>query len=114
MAYAWLISQDVREARINDQLHPGKEKKIKDADVAKGVNVLTKQRSQTIEDVEKLLLVWINEQQLAEDSVSEVIIYEKVRLLHANFAKKIPGTSSAVSELRPAEAGSTNSRSKLA
>ena len=38
-------------------------KEIKEVDVAKGVNVLTKQRSQTIEDVE-VLLVWINEQQL--------------------------------------------------
>ena len=32
-----------------------KKKEIKEADVAKGVNVLTKQRLQTIEDVEKLL-----------------------------------------------------------
>ena len=40
-----------------------KKKEIKEADVAKEINVLTKQRSQTIKDVEKLLLVWINEQQ---------------------------------------------------
>lgn len=36
-----------------------KEKDIKEVDVAKGVNMLTKKRSQTIVDV-KLLLVWIN------------------------------------------------------
>ena len=35
---------------------------IKKADVARGVTVITKQRSQTIEEVEKLLLIWINEQ----------------------------------------------------
>ena len=44
-------------------------KEIKKAGVAKEVNVLTKQRSQTIEDVDKLLLVWINEQQFVGDSV---------------------------------------------
>jgi IS30 family transposase len=47
---------------------------IKGATVARGVTVLTKQRSQTIEEVEKLLLVWINEKMLAGDSVSEGII----------------------------------------
>ena len=77
-----------------------KKKEIKEADVAKGVKVLTKQRSQTIEDVEKLLLVWISEQQLVRDSVSEAIICEKARLLHADLAKKIPGTSAAVSEFK--------------
>jgi len=32
---------------------------IKKTDVARGVTVITKQRSQTIEEVEKLLLIWI-------------------------------------------------------
>ena len=49
---AWLISQDVLEVCINDQFHPGEKKEIKEADVVKGVNVLTKERSQTIEDLE--------------------------------------------------------------
>ena len=62
--------------------------------------MLTKQRSQTIKDVEKLLLVWINEQQLAGDSISEAIICEKARLLHVDLAKKMPGTSAAVSEFK--------------
>ena len=60
MVHMWLISQDVWEVHINDQFHPGEEKKIKEAHVA---TRLTKQISQTIKDVEKLLLVWINEQQ---------------------------------------------------
>ena len=65
----------------------------------KEVNVLMKQRSQTIEDVEKLLM-WINEQQLAGDSVSEAIICKKAKLLHADLAKKMPGMSAAVSEFK--------------
>ena len=44
-----------------------------------------------MEDVEKLL-VWINEQQLAGDSVSEALIYEKARLLHADLSKKMPAS----------------------
>ena len=35
VAYAWPISQDVWEVRINNQFHPDEEKKkIKEADVA--------------------------------------------------------------------------------
>jgi hypothetical protein len=49
---------------------------IKGANVARGVTILTKQRSQTVEEVEKLLLIWINEKMLAGDSVSEGIICE--------------------------------------
>nr|KAF6463386.1 tigger transposable element derived 1 [Molossus molossus] len=66
---------------------------IKSADVAKGVKVLTKQRSQTIEEVEKLLLIWINEKQLAGDSISEAMICEKAKMLHADLLKDTPGKS---------------------
>jgi hypothetical protein len=34
---------------------------MKKANVARGVTVITKQRSQTIEEVEKLQLIWIND-----------------------------------------------------
>nr|XP_057925930.1 tigger transposable element-derived protein 1-like [Doryrhamphus excisus] len=73
---------------------------IKEANVAKGVTVLTKQRSQTIEDVEKLLWVWITERRLAGDRVSEPVICEKARLLHADLSKNVPATSDAVSEFK--------------
>nr|XP_053647227.1 tigger transposable element-derived protein 1-like isoform X3 [Cherax quadricarinatus] len=77
-----------------------KKKEIKEADVAKGVNVLTKQRLQTIEHFEMMLWVWIDKKQLAGDSVSEAIICEKARELHANLERKMPGTSAAVSEFK--------------
>ena len=76
-----------------------KKKEIKEADVAKGVNVLSKQRSQTMEDVEKLLLVWINELQLAWDSVSEGIICEKARQLYSDLVRKTPGKSVATASV---------------
>jgi len=66
---------------------------IKKADVARGVTVITKQRSQTIEEVEKLLLIWINNNMLAGNSVSEGMICEKARQLHDDLVKKYSVTS---------------------
>jgi len=55
---------------------------IKAADVTKGVKSLTSKRLPATEEVEKPLIVWFNEKQLAGDSVSEAIICEKARLLY--------------------------------
>lgn len=53
---------------------------IKGADVSQGVSVLTEQRSQMIEVVEKLQLICIDKKLLAGHSVSEMaILCEKVR-----------------------------------
>ena len=41
---------------------------IKAADVAKGAKVISKQRPQILVEVEKLLLLFINEKQLSGDS----------------------------------------------
>ena len=60
-------------------------KAIKAADVAKGVKSLICKRLPAVEKVEKLLMVWINEKQLAGDSVSEAIICEKARLLYSDI-----------------------------
>jgi hypothetical protein len=53
---------------------------IKGANVARGVTVLIKQRSQTVEEMGKLLLIWINEKMLAGDSISEGIMCEKASM----------------------------------
>jgi len=66
---------------------------IKSANVAKGVKSITKQRSGTLEHVEKLLLLWISEKQCAGDSVSEAIICEKAKMIHADLLKNKAGTS---------------------
>ncbi|XP_034954627.2 tigger transposable element-derived protein 1-like [Zootoca vivipara] len=66
---------------------------IKGANVARGVKTLTRQRTQTIEEVEKLLFIWINEKQLAGDRISESIICKKALHLHADLIKNTPGTS---------------------
>jgi hypothetical protein len=66
---------------------------IKSANVAKGVKSITKQRSGKLEHVEKLLLNWITEKQCAGYSVSEVMICEKAKLMHADLLKNKAGTS---------------------
>ncbi|XP_045141367.1 tigger transposable element-derived protein 1-like isoform X2 [Echinops telfairi] len=66
---------------------------IKSASVAKGVTSLTKQRPPLIDEVEKLLLVWINEKQLAGDSIPKAAICAKARSLHADLLKNKPGSS---------------------
>ena len=60
---------------------------------AKGVTRISKQRPRVLEDVEKLLLVWINEKQLAGDTVTENLIYEKAKALYTELMSKLPGTS---------------------
>ncbi|XP_053643175.2 tigger transposable element-derived protein 1 [Cherax quadricarinatus] len=73
---------------------------IKEAVLAKGASLFSKQRSQVIEDVERLLLVWINEKQIAGDSISQGIICEKARKLHDDLIRKKPATSGDVSEFK--------------
>ncbi|XP_066444151.1 E3 ubiquitin-protein ligase ZFP91 isoform X1 [Eleutherodactylus coqui] len=78
-----------------------KKEAIKEANVAKGVDMLTKRRSQTMEEVEKLLLIWINSKQLNGDSVSQAIICEKARLLYADLLQKLPeATASVLSDFK--------------
>ncbi|XP_043849931.1 zinc finger protein 202-like [Dromiciops gliroides] len=78
---------------------------IKGASVAKGVKAVTKQRSQTLEEVEKLLSVGIHEKQLVGDSISDAIICEKAKRLQANLLKDKPGTSGESSEVFEASHG---------
>lgn len=67
---------------------------IKKADVAKGVKGITKQRPPIVDEIEKLLLIWVNGKQLAGDSVSDAMIYEKAKSLYADLLKDRPGLNS--------------------
>jgi hypothetical protein len=64
---------------------------IKSANVAKGVKSITKQRSGTLEHVEKLVLMWITEKQCAGNNVPEAVICEKAKLIHADLLKNKAG-----------------------
>lgn len=70
-----------------------KKQEINELDVAKGVTRISKQRPHVLEDVEKLLPVWINERQLAGDTVTENLICKKAKALYTDLVSKLPGTS---------------------
>lgn len=81
---------------------------IKKADVAKEVKAILKQHSQTFKGVERLLLIWVNKKQLVGDSVSEGMICQKAKLLHAKIIlKRGPGIHSVV---RHGEAANANKK----
>ncbi|KAF2361996.1 DNA binding HTH domain Psq-type [Trinorchestia longiramus] len=79
---------------------------IKTADVAEGVTMLTKQRSQVLEEVEKLLLFWLNEKELSGYCVTETKIWEKALQLELaetrlkNFVDELEFEMSSIERYR--------------
>lgn len=67
--------------------------KILATDAAKGVTRIVKNRPAVLEEMEKLLLIWMEEKQRAGDTVTEAAICEKAKALHADFVQQEPGTS---------------------
>ncbi|UYV71872.1 hypothetical protein LAZ67_9000820 [Cordylochernes scorpioides] len=70
-----------------------KKKELRELDAAKGVTRLSKQRPRLLEEVENLILVWINEKQLTGDTITQNLICEKAKALNAELGSKIPCTS---------------------
>ncbi|GCC31686.1 hypothetical protein chiPu_0010147 [Chiloscyllium punctatum] len=68
---------------------------LKAVDVTKGVNILTKQRPKLLDKIEKLLLVWINQKELAGDSVDKTIICKKALHIHRDLLATPLSTSTA-------------------
>ena len=66
---------------------------IKAANVAKESNVMSRQRLHTIEEVEKLVLVFINVKQLKGGSLSEAFICEKALDIYGDLVKKTFGAN---------------------
>lgn len=64
--------------------------------------MLTKQRSQATEEVENVL-IWVNKK--AGERMSETIICEKAKQVHADPVKNTPGTSAATSDASSASRG---------
>lgn len=79
--------------------------KIKEIDASKGVTRISTQRLRVLDDVERLLLIWINEKQLQADIITESIICEKAKLIFADLVKTTPGSSTAGDEVFKASHG---------
>ncbi|XP_070253222.1 putative CENPB DNA-binding domain-containing protein 1 [Myotis yumanensis] len=60
---------------------------------AKGVKIISKQRTSIHENMEKLLMEWLTEKQLAGDTVTKAIICKKARAIYADLLQQTPGTS---------------------
>ena len=69
---------------------------------AKGVTKITseKQRSAIHEEMERLLLVWINEREMKKDVTSMAIIQEKAREIFEKLKRQTPGSSSEELEFK--------------
>ncbi|KAL7645192.1 UNVERIFIED_CONTAM: hypothetical protein RMT77_003577 [Armadillidium vulgare] len=67
--------------------------KIMKIDASKGVTRISTKRPRILDDVERLLLVWINEKQIQGLSLNENIIREKAKAIFVNLVKKTPGAS---------------------
>jgi len=80
---------------------------IKKTQKAKGVTKITseKQRSAIHEEMERLLLVWINEREMKRDVTSMAIIQEKAREIFEKLKRQTPGSSSKELEFKVPLAG---------
>ncbi|PNF37109.1 hypothetical protein B7P43_G00502 [Cryptotermes secundus] len=65
--------------------------KTKETDASKGVTRISTQRLRILDEVERLLLTWINEKQLQGDTINENIICEKAKVIFSDLVKKAPG-----------------------
>ena len=86
---------------------------IKRADVAKGVTVISKQRPPILQEVEKLLLVYINEVQLKGDIINESFICEEALEIYDDLLKKTLRQVMILLNLRLVKAGSKNLRTEV-
>jgi len=78
-----------------------KKKEIKAASVAAGVKALTSQSQSSVnEEMEKLLMIWINEREMAGDTMTQEMICSKARMIYENLKKNVAGHSTAEEEFR--------------
>ena len=76
-----------------------KKKEIKAASVAAGVKALTSQSQSSVnEEMEKLLMIWINEREMAGDTMTQEMICSKARMIYENLKKNVAGHSTAEAE----------------
>ncbi|KAM3936799.1 tigger transposable element-derived protein 1-like [Leptodactylus fuscus] len=73
---------------------------IKSAKPAKGTTVLSQLRTSVHEEMERLLLIWIKEKELAGDTVTEAIISAKARAIFSDLKNNQPSSSEDQNEFK--------------
>ena len=86
MEFVFLILRCMPKSTISKFLKNNE--MIKAVGVSKGSKVICKHRPQIIEEVEKLLLVFIKEKRLIWDNLSEAFICEKTLDIYGDLVKK--------------------------
>jgi len=75
------------------------EEKIKAASVAAGVKTMASQSQSSLnEEMEKLLMIWINERQMAGNTMTQEMICSKATMIYENLKKNVAGHSTAEAE----------------
>ena len=74
---------------------------IKAATPSKGISIMSKRRSSVHDQMEKLLLLWIKEKVVAEDTVTETIIRKKATAIYNNLLTEDAGEGTVDQEPRP-------------
>ncbi|KAH0619380.1 hypothetical protein JD844_030392, partial [Phrynosoma platyrhinos] len=65
---------------------------------SKGISVLSKRRSALHDEMERLLLLWIKRKEIAGDTVTEMVIYEKAMAIFNDLVKKDGGEGTSASQ----------------
>ena len=96
-----------------------KKEDIKGFTVSKGVTLIASKKKwpEILNEIEKLLFVWVNKKQLMGDSIGEGLICEKGRAgrcMTTSFVRHQALLQTKRGHSRPVKAGSTNSRTGLA
>lgn len=66
--------------------------RLKEVEVSKGVTRLSS-RSRILDEVEKLLLIWLNEKQSRGENININTVCEKAKLIFDNLTKDTPSTT---------------------
>ena len=74
---------------------------IKAVKSSKGTTILSKRRSPTIEEMERLLLIWIKDKEIAGDTITEVVICEKACAIYADLKATDNGDDAGESSTDP-------------
>ena len=61
---------------------------IKDIKPAKGLTIISKRHSDLHDEMERLLMIWIKDKQLAGDSITETIVCEKANAIYQDLKVK--------------------------
>ncbi|XP_070592105.1 tigger transposable element-derived protein 1-like [Erythrolamprus reginae] len=73
---------------------------LKGVKPAKGATIISQLRTSVHEEMERLLLIWIKEKELAGDTITEAVISEKARAIFADLKSNEPSSSGDPDEFK--------------